>query len=121
MSHAAAKEISEHYGKVITSSEVVKEALSKLDKAIVGAQVEAGRLLEQKIGQWDNHYNTGYRLRADVTKYIENQFTDIIRTKFEKWLESIDFNAVVDKIATQYVEKKMDAVLKQQLGDFLRR
>lgn len=121
LSHAAAKEISEHYGKAITSSEIVKEALSKLDKAIVGAQVEAGRLLEHKIGQWDNHYNTGYRLRTDVTKYIEDQFEGIIRAKFEKWLESIDFDAVIDKIAAQYVEKKMDAVLKQQLGEFLRR
>ena len=120
LSHAAAKEISSRYGGALLQSSIVKESLAKLEEAIIAAQLEAGRQLESKIGKWDNTYRTGYRLRNDVVKYIESNFSEIIATRFNKWLDSIDLSAKLDQLAKQYVEEKVEAVLKKQVGEFLR-
>ena len=120
LSHAAAKEIGDKYGSAILKSKIVQEALDRLERGIVAAQTEAGQLLESKVGQWDNQRHTGYRLRLDVTKYIESHFQDIIAGRFKSWMESTDFAAMLDKLAKQYVEQKVESLLKKQVGEFLR-
>lgn len=119
LSHAAAKEIGEKYSDAILKSAIVQEALSKLDKAIVGAQVEAGELLAHKIGEWDNQRHTGYRLRLKVAEYIESHFQEIVVRKFDAWMKASDFEAKLDTLAKAYVERKVEALLKKQVGEFL--
>lgn len=120
LSHAAAKEIGEKYGHALLQSKIVQEVLTKLEHAIVSAQTEAGRLLESKVGVWDNVRHTGYRLRQDVVKYIEANFERIIESRFKAWIESLDFPAVLDKLAKEYVETKVEELLKKEVGEFLR-
>lgn len=120
LSHAAAKEIGEKYSDAIIKSAVVQKALDKLEGAIVAAQVEAGSQLEQKIGQWDQSYRTGYKLRIDVIGYIETHFKEIIRRRFEEWFKGQDVAAMLDAIAKNYVERKVEELLKKQVGEFLR-
>jgi len=121
LSHAAAKEIGQKYGDAILQSAIVKGALDRLEKAIFAAQTEAGTQLENKIGEWDNSRNTGYRLRADVVTYIERSFEKIISDRFNKWIESNDVGAMLDKAASVYVERKLKEIMQKQLGDFLRK
>ncbi len=119
LSHAAAKEIAQQYSDAIISSEVVKDALKKIDEAIVQAQVHAGQQLEQKIGEWDNYNRTGYRLRVDVVKYVESHFEKIVQSWFERWLATKDASTMIDGLVTKYVAAKVDEITKKQVGEWL--
>lgn len=121
LSHAAAKEIGEKYADAIIQSAVMKAAIARIEKAIVAAQVVAGEKLEEKIGEWDNRSHTGYRLRSDVVNYIEKNFEKIISDRFNEWAGSHTVGEFMDKFAEACIEKKLENMMKKQIGEFLRR
>lgn len=122
LSHAAAKEIGEKYSHAILQSTIVQDALARVDLEIVAAKQEAGNLVTSKIGMWDNSRSPNkYSLRQNVVDQINVDFGDIIHQRFEKWLETQSFDKIVTDIATRFVEQKMTALMKKELGEFLRR
>jgi hypothetical protein len=122
LSYAAAKEISDKYSPAILKSSIVQEGLHKIEAEIATARKEAGELIGQKFGEWNNSaYGSKYTLRKDVQEYIHNNFSQIIRDEFNEWLKKIDFEKYIDKIVHDCVEKKMTETMKKELGEFLRR
>lgn len=122
LSHAAAKEIGEKYSSAILQSEIVKAALAKVDAEIAVARQTAGELVEGKLGVWDNSRSPNkYSLRQSVVAQINSGFEDIIRASFQSWLETQEFDKMIEGIATRFVENKMTEILKMELGNFLRR
>ena len=122
ISHAAAKEISERHSKTIIDSAVVQDALNKVHSSIESARNEAGQILAAKIGEWDNtSWGSKYKLRSDVAKYINDHFMLLLRQEFDKWVSSLDLDKLFAELAKDYITKRFDEVLRQELGDFLKR
>lgn len=121
LSHAATKQIIASHLDAVVKADVVKASLEEAKRAIAAAQKEAGEAVASQVGKWTGGVYSKFVLRPDVEQAIKAQFSVAVQQMFEEWLKSHALNELVDRLVAQHVQKRFDAILRAEVGEWLRR
>lgn len=121
LSHAATKQIIASHLDVVVKADVVKASLEEAKRSIAAAQKAAGEVVAKEVGEWTGGVYSRFVLRPDVEQAIKAQSAVAVQQMFAEWLKSHGLNELVDRLIAQHVQKRFDAILRAEVGEWLRR